>query len=269
MANNGTIFVGDGSKTLFSFAPGNRRARALTTYGNWPSYIYADNTSSLVYATITLLHIVRIWPTNTTIPPNGISGTCNLSQLYQPTGITGDSLGNIYVASLGCHWVTKWTLNASNGTLVAGSPTAASGSSSLLLSFPNAIALDEIRSYLYVCDQFNNRVQRFTIGGTPNGVTVAGGNGPGTAANQLYRPFGLYVSHIDGSIYITDLYNNRVQKWLANATVGSTIAGNTNGTVGNKANELNQPYSIALDQDEKYFYVSDQINNRLQQFYRN
>ena len=265
MINNGTILVGDGN-SLLSFIPGNRRASTITTYGSWPSYIYADATTSFIYATITLSSIVRIWPTNATIPPSGVTGTCVLHQLYQPTGIVGDSLGNIYVASSGCSWVTKWTLNATNGTLVAGAATGISGSGSSSLSFPRALALDEARSLLYVCDQFNNRVQRFQLGVSLVGVTVAGGNGLGTAPNQLYRPFGLYLSRVDGTLYISDLYNNRVQRWAANATAGSTIAGYANGNAGSRAFELNQPDGIVLDSNEKYMYIVDTGNVRVQRF---
>lgn len=265
MTSNGTILVGDGS-SLLSFLPGNRRASTITTYASWPSYIYFDATTSFIYVTITSSSIVRIWPTNATIPPSGVTGSCVLHQLYQPTGIVGDSSGNIYVASSGCSWVTKWTVNANNGTLVAGATSGTSGGGSSFLSFPRALALDEARSHLYVCDQFNNRVQRFQLGVSLVGVTVAGGNGQGIAPNQLYRPFGLYLSRLDGTLYISDLYNNRVQKWAANATAGSTIAGYANGTAGSRAFELNQPDGIVLDPTEKYVYIADSGNDRVQRF---
>mgnify|MGYP003580602620 CR=1 FL=1 len=57
-----------------------------------------------------------------------------------------------------------------------------------------------------------------------NAVTVAGGNGQGNAANQLYGPDRLYVDAA-GVIYIPDLSNNRVQKWMPGATSGVTVAG--------------------------------------------
>lgn len=265
MTTNGTILVGD-SNSLLAFVPGNRRATTITTYGNFPSYIYADPIKSLVYVTITSSNIVRIWPTNATIPPSGVTGTCVLHQLNQPTGIVGDSSGNIYVASAGCSWVTKWAPNATNGSLVAGLASGTCSSTSSSLCFPRALALDEAKSHLYVCDQFNNRIQRFQLGVSLIGVTVAGGLTSGIGAHQLYRPFGVYFSPWDGSLYISDLYNNRVQKWAANATTGTTIAGNANATAGSRAFELNQPDSIFVDNDGKYFYVADGGNDRIQRF---
>jgi DNA-binding beta-propeller fold protein YncE len=52
-----------------------------------------------------------------------------------------------------------------------------------------------------------------------NGVTVAGGNGPGSAANQLYYPKGIAVSP-SGDLYVADGGNNRIQFWSVGATQG-------------------------------------------------
>ena len=55
------------------------------------------------------------------------------------------------------------------------------------------------------------------------GVTVAGGNGQGSAANQLYSPMGITLD-ASGNIYIVDMYNDRIQKWAPGATEGITVA---------------------------------------------
>jgi len=41
---------------------------------------------------------------------------------------------------------------------------------------------------------------------------VAGGNGAGSAANQLSAPWGIYVDSFS-SVYVVDRSNNRVQYW--------------------------------------------------------
>jgi hypothetical protein len=51
---------------------------------------------------------------------------------------------------------------------------------------------------------------------------VAGGNGTGSNANQLYYPYDVSVT-ADGTIYVLDTNIGRVQKWVANAT-GTTAA---------------------------------------------
>ncbi len=52
-----------------------------------------------------------------------------------------------------------------------------------------------------------------------NAVTVAGGNGIGSAANQLYYPYGGAVSS-SGGVYVADTDNFRIQFWGVGATQG-------------------------------------------------
>jgi DNA-binding beta-propeller fold protein YncE len=82
-----------------------------------------------------------------------------------------------------------------------------------------------------------------------NGTTVAGGNGNGSANNQLYFPQGLRVSKETGAIYIADTYNNRVTRWNPGATSGVTIAG-IGGIYGTNATLLYGPSDVALSPNE-------------------
>jgi DNA-binding beta-propeller fold protein YncE len=175
--------------------------------------LFLDENISNIYLIVPVVGLAYIWPTNQTIPPNGISYTnCSLEWLYYPAGITVDSVGNVYFSSTFCNWVTKWAPKAASGTLVAGSPIGVQGSDNPSLWGPHALALDEPNSFIYVADMGNNRIQRFVLGGSGIGVTVAGGNGQGSANNQLNQPIGIFLSRLDGSLYIADTYNNRIQK---------------------------------------------------------
>jgi len=263
---NSTLYVGDTSNRLLAFEPNNRTGRTFQNYTSWPVYSFLDNRTSNIYITLYLVNLVYISPTNKTIPQNQISYyNCSTKWLYAPTGIVVDSSGNIYVSSIYCNWVTKWAPNATSGTIVAGSTSATAGSDSLSLNSPHGLALDESNSFLYVADRNNHRVQRYVLGSL-SGVTVAGGNGAGTAANQFYGPTDIYLSKLDGSLYISDSYNNRIQKWQKNATYGTTVAGSSNGISGITPYLLNQPYRIAIDDQENYVYASDTNNNRIQRF---
>ncbi len=74
--------------------------------------------------------------------------------------------------------------------------------------------------------------------------TVAGGNGIGTAANQLSHPSFIWVDSI-GNIYVADAGNNRIQRFPPHSdssTNGVTIAGG-NGQ-GNAPNQLYDPQGI-------------------------
>jgi len=53
--------------------------------------------------------------------------------------------------------------------------------------------------------------------------TVAGGNGYGSAKNQVAYPRGIHVTE-NGTVYVADEANSRVQKWVPGAKEGQTIA---------------------------------------------
>lgn len=138
---------------------------------------------------------------------------------------------------------------------------------------------------LYVADVLNHRVMRFPANSTnaTYGTIVAGGNGPGNALNQLNRPTSVFVDS-NGILYITDqsesksikyqlkteniriLFsisdNNRVQRWLPNASSGDTIVG---GTSGQAPNQLSGPDVVFFDENWNLFVV-DSFNNRVQFF---
>jgi len=46
---------------------------------------------------------------------------------------------------------------------------------------------------------------------------VAGGNGAGSSVSQLNSPWGVHVD-VNGSIYVVDRGNHRVQKWNIGAS---------------------------------------------------
>ena len=93
----------------------------------------------------------------------------------------------------------------------------------------------------------------------PGVITVAGGNGTGSADNQIVSPEGLYVDAA-GDVYVSDPYNNRVQKWAPGATSGITVVGG-NGA-GSAANQLNQPWGVWLD-GAGNLYVAEGLNDRV------
>ncbi len=97
--------------------------------------------------------------------------------------------------------------------------------------------------------------------GSTSGITVAGGNGRGSGANQLY-PDGLFVDSI-GNIYVVDVDNARIQKWAPGATGGITVAGG-NGT-GSAPNQLNFPIGLHVDRGGN-MYIADAINDRIQKW---
>ena len=75
-------------------------------------------------------------------------------------------------------------------------------------------------------------------------------------------PFGLAFDSSD-SLYIVDISNNRVQKWLPGASNGTTVAGQESGAGGSNADFLNTPCGVVLD-SSRNMYIADLSNARVQ-----
>ena len=267
LSPNGTLYVSDDDGRVLAFDKNNRTARTVAAFGNWLRFLYLDNRTAELYVCLVARHLVHVLPSNRTIPPDGLSnGACSSSRLNSPTVVITDSVGGVYISSTACNNVMKWAPNATSGTVIAGSPSGTAGSTAQLLWHPYGLALDEVNGYLYVADYNNNRIQRFYTNGSTTGVTIAGGNGQGAAANQLNHPTEIYLSRVDKSIYIDNRYNNRVQKWFLNGSTGVTVAGSSTGLVGQTVFLVNEVYAIALNEDESLLYVSDTNNRRIQRY---
>ncbi|CAF2535586.1 unnamed protein product [Rotaria sp. Silwood2] len=93
-----------------------------------------------------------------------------------------------------------------------------------------------------------------------NGLTVAGGNGQGSGANQLYQPFALYVDD-DETTYVVDCSNHRIVEWKCDATTGQVVAGGKGS--GNGADQCNSPTDVIVDKTRDSFIISDYGNKRV------
>ncbi|CAF4311297.1 unnamed protein product, partial [Adineta steineri] len=200
----------------------------------------------------------------TSFPPIGQSdSSCSLTGLYGITGVVVDQFNNIYATLSRCFIIVKWVPNSTAGILVVGNP-GYYGTDSNTLDWPHFMSLDEVRGALYVADSTNNRIQKFTIGGTGTGITVAGGGGSGVGLNKLDGPSGVLVTRNGQTLYIADSNNNRVMRWNLGDTQGSVVAGSASGVAGKTNTLLSNPGDVALDPTETYLYVSDYNNNRVQ-----
>lgn len=108
---------------------------------------------------------------------------------------------------------------------------------------------------MYVADADGNRILKytypFTSSSTP--VVVAGGMGSGSAANQLAWPTSVYMDGA-GNLYVSDFYNNRIQKFPA-GSVGGTAA-TTVAAVG-----LNNPSYAAIDGSGNLYVSNNSAGN--------
>lgn len=230
-----------------------------------PVAIYVD-TKSNIYVGDHMNYRVMLWnngsSSGTRVAGTGSSGG-NLYTLSGTYGVSVDSYGNVYVLDPSNNRVVRWSPNATIGTLVAGGN--GQGSNSNHFNIPSEFYLDELHSHLYIADSNNHRIQRVTLDGSMNTITVAGGNGPGTNSNQLNYPVGVYFSKNTNAIYIAEELNYRITRWYIGATSGVIIAGK-NGQSGISPMLLYHPTHITVSSNETFLYIADTYNNRVQRF---
>ncbi|CAF3375022.1 unnamed protein product, partial [Rotaria sp. Silwood2] len=91
-----------------------------------------------------------------------------------------------------------------------------------------------------------------------NGVTVAGGHGYGSATNQLFVPYGLFVDD-DQTIVIADWGNYRIIQWKKGDTNGKVVAGGK----GERLDQLNDPTDVLIDKEADSLIICDRDNRRV------
>ena len=188
----------------------------------------------------------------------GTYGT-GASQFQGVEDVVLDASNNIYASDAGGKRVQKWAPNATAGVTIAGGNGVGTNANQFWTN--EGIWIDS-QGTIYVADNQNNRVQKWTSGAT-TGVTVAGDpNGTSnTDAAHLWAPRSVWAAN-NGTVYVADRFNNRVQKWMPGATAGITVAG---GTGGAGASQLQDPAGVFVDAAGN-IYVSDLGNERVQKW---
>ena len=129
---------------------------------------------------------------------------------------------------------------------------------------PNDVFVDT-GGYIFVSDDDCNRILRFPPNSTADsfGVLVTGGNiNPGTGPGEFQRTEGIFLDSA-GNLFVADFYNNRIQKFARDSSIGVTVAGDT--IAGSGANQLNLPWAVYVDHSGN-MYVADHGNFRVQKF---
>lgn len=150
---------------------------------------------------------------NGTLILGGQGAGTNKTQLYNPAGLLYDSFSNsLFIANYAAHNIVRYVFGTKSWTLVAGNSNGIAGSNSTSLRFPSDVILDPMGN-IYVADYHNNRIQ-FFLGGSSNGITIAGiTNVSGANSILLNRPWSVKLDN-QLNLYVADTYNHRVQKFL-------------------------------------------------------
>ncbi|CAF4796447.1 unnamed protein product [Rotaria socialis] len=94
-----------------------------------------------------------------------------------------------------------------------------------------------------------------------NGVTIAGGNGLGSATNQLNHPFGLFVDD-DQTVVIADWGNNRIMQWKNGDTTNGQVVAGGKGR-GDGLHQLDRPTDVLIDKETNSLIICDLGNQRV------
>ena len=175
---------------------------------------------------------IYLFAGNGTAGYSGDGGQATLAQLSNPTGITIDGNGNIYMTEASCH-VRKISVGGIISTIAGGGPNnLGDGGQALQAQFdtPTAIAID-LGGNIYVADYNNHRIRIISPSGIIN--TFAGGgisqaNGIAATSASLSYPNGVAVDQL-GNVYISDYGNSRIkmvnQSGIINTVAGTTVSG--------------------------------------------
>jgi len=154
---------------------------------------------------------------------SGDGGAATAAELSDPTGVTVDKNGNLYVADGGNNRIRKITATGIIST-VAGSGTAGfSGdggtATAAELNSPLSVTVDT-EDNIYISDLYNARIRMVRTSGTittiaGKGTAGYGGDGGPADSALLNEAYGMAVGGI-GTLYLADEANARIRKIFNN-----------------------------------------------------
>ncbi|CAF4520227.1 unnamed protein product, partial [Rotaria sp. Silwood2] len=243
----------------------------------YPWGIYVDSNQA-VYIADRSNHRVQLWYSGalsgiTVAGTTGSSGPWSY-QFSNPTAITLDPYGYIYILDTGNSRVQKWLPGADFGTTVILTS----------MSTPYGLMFD-LRGNIVITDSFNYRIISFAMI-CPNATTttvsppttpqtslcptaqwnqtltvVAGiTSSAGTTGILLYNPYNIYFDGYQ-NLYVADTTNHRIQYYPRGTSIGTTVAGSP-GTYGSTYAQLYNPYAIYVDSN-RAMYILDTSNYRV------
>ena len=177
----------------------------------------------------------------------GGQGPAN-GKFNEPSGITFDGAGNLYVADAVNQRMQKFAPGATGASFSFSKAFGARGWGDSDLSgfnWPRDLTYATPSGTLWVADTKNNRLLNFTTAGASTGKFVG-------SASTMHWPWGITA---DGSkLVIADTFKNTVESWNPTGTQNWSSSG------GGGANFAN-PYDVAVSGGS--VYVADELNHRI------
>jgi YD repeat-containing protein len=222
---------------------------------------------------------------------SGNGGAATAALLNDPTGVSVDGTGDLYLTDSGNNSLREVTASTADISETAGNGFTllddGDGGTAVTsaLNHPGATASDEAGD-VFIADTANNRVQEiaasshtqfgismtagdvYTVAGNAAGQAGYGGDGGAATAALLYQPAAVAVDP-SGNLYIADQNNAAVREVAAGTGVITTFAGTPGasgaftGGGGPATNAiLGTPSAVATDKSGDVF-ISDSADNEV------
>ena len=173
-----------------------------------------------------------------------------ISGVKEPCSVTVNQRGEIILSERGAHCISIFcSLGEKHRSF------GSQGSRRGLLENMRGIAVDDYGDIL-VMDRDNDRIQKFTADGKFMTVVGKRGNKP----LEFDKPRGVVIHPLNKKIYVTDLYNHRLQILNPDLTFFNSF-----GQYGIDDGQFQYPSDVACDSTGNV-YVADEGNNRVQVF---
>jgi trimeric autotransporter adhesin len=168
---------------------------------------------------------------------NGENIPATAANLYEPSGVTIDATGNLFVLEYINPRVRKIATSGIITTIAGNGTTGYSGDGGLatLAAFdrPIGIVCDKYGD-VYIGATFNNRIRKVSTSGlitsvAGNGLPGSAGDGGAATAAQLYAPTGVAIDPA-GNLFVCSFYADKVRKISNMVGVGDGVL--RNGSLG-------------------------------------
>lgn len=224
-SNGSIVYVSDLNMNKVFLYPQNLKIPQLNTgagcalnqiYG--PTGLAIDSQGNVYIANKFCNHVLK-WAgpnanTSVRVAGTGVAGNSS-TQLSNPYGLYLDeNKSALYVADLSNHRIQKFFLNSNStaGVTVAGGNGA--GPALNQLNSPCGFDISRKDGSIYVADNGNNRIVLWKVNAT-QGIVIAGSASglAGSTALLLYSPFEVKFDANETFFYVSDLNNNRIQRF--------------------------------------------------------
>ncbi|HEV7347806.1 NHL repeat-containing protein [Telluribacter sp.] len=204
----------------------------------------------------------------------GDGGTAVSACFSNPTGITVDKKGNVYLVDQGNQRVRMITPKGVVSTVAGNGKDGFTGdgepATSASLRYPTEVTVDAAGN-IYISDSNTNRIRK--VNATSGIISTVAGNGlygysgdggPATSAS-IHHPSGLAFD-ARGNLYIAEYWSHCVRKVTPDGII-STVAGtgsegfSGDGSSATRA-QLKNPTDVAVDGSGN-IYISDRGNHRI------